>query len=377
MEKLKASNLKIKKINTKVCHISTVHSLYDIRIFYKECISLAKAGFDVSLIINAEKEQILEGVKIIPLKPTKNRLQRILIKPFSALQKALKTKAKIYHFHDPELIPLGIFLRLLGKKVIFDSHENVSHQIENKAWLGPLFLRKTVAFSYRLIEKIGIWSFNSVISVTPEIVQFLSPKKGVLISNYPIISMIENIKQSEKFETPTIIYAGGLTKIRGIFEVCKAVSLVNLPIQLILYGAWETEAYKKECLELDRYKIHYLGKIPLEEVYYNMKKAHIGVATFLPEKNHLNCLPNKIFEYMTCGIPIIVSDFPYWKNYYGNYAFFVDPNDPKKIKEAIELFFHNMNDYKKMGDIAYQEIKEKYSWESESKKLIQLYKELV
>lgn len=361
---------------TKVCHISTVHPLHDIRILYKECFSLAEAGFDVSLVINAEKEEVINGVKVIPLKPSKNRVARVLFKPFSALSKALKTKSKIYHFHDPELIPLGIFLKILGKKVIFDSHENVTHQIENKTWLGPKFIRKIVAFFYRIIEKFGIWCFNSVISVTPEIVQFLSPKKGVLVSNYPIISMIEEIEQAEKFEENTIIYAGGLTKIRGLLEICKAVSLTDLPVKLLLYGAWESEAFKEECLKQDTEKIEYLGKVPMEEIYYNMKKAHIGIATFLPEKNHLNCLPNKIFEYMTCGIPIIISNFDYWKNAYGEYAFFVNPEDPKEIKKAIETFFNNKDKYQNIGEVGYQEIKQNYSWESEAKKLINLYHKL-
>lgn len=361
----------------KVCHITTVHGLKDDRIFYKECVSLVKAGYDVSLVVTHDKEEIINGVKIVPLKKSKGRVHRIFIKSFSAFRKALKTKSKIYHFHDPELIFIGILLKVWGKKVIFDSHENVSKQIQSKNWIGNKVIRKIVSSLYRGIEIFGIWTFNSVISVTPEIVEFLSRKKGNLIRNFPILELINKVAYQEKNQITTLIYAGGLSKIRGIEELCKAVSLIeNKNIKLQLLGNWESENYKNDCINHAPERIEYLGLFPMENVYKFMKQSHIGIATLYPEKNYLNSLPIKAFEYMACGLPIIMSDFPYWKKNFNECAIFVDPYDHKSIKEAIVELLDDTKKMKNMSANGFDIVYQQYSWESEQEKLIELYKKL-
>lgn len=361
----------------KVCHISTAHPPFDVRIFHKECVSLADAGFDVSLVVTHTKNETVKNVKIVALPKSNGRFHRMIIKPFIAFKKALGTKSKIYHFHDPELMFIGILLKILGKKVIFDSHENVSNQIETKDWIGNKFIRKIVKIGYRLIEKFSILFYDKVISVTPEIVAFLTKKKGVLIQNYPIVSLIESKPQNEKNTDKTIlIYVGGLTKIRGIKEICEATELAKGKVELQLLGKWESENFKKECLE-NKSKINYLGLKPLEEVFPIMKSADAGMAVLYHVKNHLNSKPIKAFEYMACGLPIIMSNIPYWEKIFGASALFVNPNSIEKIKQKIEWVANNKKEAKKLGEKGKKEILEKYSWEAEAKKLVEVYKNLI
>ena len=161
----------------KVCHISTVHTAFDGRIFHKECVSLAEAGYSVSLVVTHEKDEVVNGVNIVALNPSKGRLYRFFIKSWLAFFKALRTKSKVYHIHDPELMIIGLMFRLLGNKVVFDSHENVSHQIETKEWLGSKFIRSIVKGVYIVLERFFILFFHRVISVTPEIVSHLANEK--------------------------------------------------------------------------------------------------------------------------------------------------------------------------------------------------------
>jgi len=124
----------------KVVHISTVHQLHDTRILYRECASLVKFNFDVSLLICEDKSEIINGVKIIPVKKSNTRFKRMTVSAFDAVKKATQLKASIYHFHDPELIPWMLLLVVLGKKVVFDVHENIPVSIMDRDWI-PGYLK--------------------------------------------------------------------------------------------------------------------------------------------------------------------------------------------------------------------------------------------
>ena len=103
--------------NKTVCLLTSVHSAFDDRIFHKEAKTLAKRGYKVVLIAQHDKEETVAGVRIIPLPKPKNRFERMTKVTWRLFIFALKEKASVYHFHDPELILIGLTLKLLGKKV--------------------------------------------------------------------------------------------------------------------------------------------------------------------------------------------------------------------------------------------------------------------
>ena len=153
----------------KICFLTSVHPAFDARIFYKEAKTLAKAGYSVTLIAQHSKDEIVDGVRIIALPKPRNRLFRIFGTTWRMFRLALKQTADVYHFHDPELIPVGIVLRLLGKKVIYDVHEDVPQQILCKEWIGSTWIKKCVASIVHIIEQIGVAVFTRVVAATPDI----------------------------------------------------------------------------------------------------------------------------------------------------------------------------------------------------------------
>lgn len=100
---------------TKVSILTSVHPLFDTRIFHKEAKSLAKAGYDVTPIAQHDKEEVVDGIRIVPLPKAKDRIVRMTKTVWQTYRKAFKIDADIYHFHDPELIPIGLMLKLLKK----------------------------------------------------------------------------------------------------------------------------------------------------------------------------------------------------------------------------------------------------------------------
>ena len=138
----------------RVCHFSSVHHVWDTRVFYRECISLAKE-FDVTLIaIGEEGSYTREGVKVIAIAKPKNFFERFFYTVFKVFILAVKQDAQIYHIHDAEMVPFGIILSLLGKSVIYDIHENTHDDILLKPWIRPN-IRMLLAKAYNALLWLG------------------------------------------------------------------------------------------------------------------------------------------------------------------------------------------------------------------------------
>lgn len=359
----------------RVCHISTVHPETDIRIFFKECLSLKKKYDEVYLIVSSDKDKIINGINILSLPCKGGRVYRFFVKKFIAFKKALKVNADVYHFHDPELLFTGLLLKICGKKVIYDVHEDVPLQILNKSWLGPLWVRKMISGMFNFMEK-GISSkFDGVVTVTQEIGEkFYKCKRVCIVRNLPVVKAIKNAEPAKSDNDHTvIIYAGEITEIRGIKKLIEAVNLLNGRVRLWLLGDWETQELCDECKKMDgwEYAVYYGRKKP-EDVYGYLKSADIGMCTLYPRKNYLMSLPIKAFEYIACGLPIIMSDFPYWRKNFNNYAVFVDPEKPDEIAAAIDKIINSSDKGKQDKKCNFE-----FSWEEESKKLTALYDEIL
>ena len=146
-------------MKNKVCILTSVHPPFDARIFHKEAKSLVKAGYDVTLI---------DGVKIINLQKPRNRSERMTKTVWSAYRKAVQLDADIYHFHDPELMPLATALKIIGCKVIYDIHEDLPRQILSKEWL-PVVLRKPIAGFMSGLDWLAAKVFDAIVPATPKI----------------------------------------------------------------------------------------------------------------------------------------------------------------------------------------------------------------
>lgn len=367
----------------KICHISSAHNVFDDRIFFKECSSLSET-YEVHVIAIGEKDEAANGVTVHAFKRNSSRFYRFFLLQIKLLLKSFKVGAKVYHFHDPDLIFFGLFQKLMGKKVIYDMHELVYYQINDKEWLGTGVIKKIVSSVYLTFEKIGVRCFDKIVIAEDGYWNYVKEKhskhinKFVAIRNFSIYELIKNTPEPVKTERSKriLVYAGGLTKIRGIREIVEAVQPIE-NIEFRVLGGWENEGYKMECEQADKNKkMNYIGLVKMNQVYSHLKMADIGIANLYHKPNYLTSLPIKAFEYMASGLPIIMSDFPYWITTFNQCALFVDPMNPEDIREKIELLLSDHELSRRLADSGKKLVLEKYTWEEESKVLLEHYHKL-
>lgn len=379
--------IKIKGMNhvTKACVLTTVHQAYDGRIYHKQCKSLVKAGYDVTLIAPRPDVIKTDDIKIIPIEKPKKEWKRIL-QSFKIVNIALKVKADIYHFHDPELIPAGFLIKLLsGKPVIFDVHEHYPNAIMSKSYLNK-YVKIPIRFMYDLIERISLPFLSGVIYTTKEIGERYKKYKSCKIENYPPLSLFNASELAQKDQS-LLLYLGGITEIRGIRQLIKGFAMVvkqNSQARLVFVGGFESQKFEEEIYELVdkldlKSHIKFQGKVPYEEIQKYMDSASIGIIPYLPEPNHLVCLPNKLFEYMASGIAVIASDFPHYREVIENSEAgqLIDPNKPESIAEGILRLMGDQSKTVFRQQQGRAMFKSVYNWEQEEKKLLKFYRELI
>ncbi len=359
----------------KVCHLTTVHPLNDNRVFHKQCKTLVEAGYDVSLLISHDRNETKNGVRIIGLGPAKNRWHRCFVQSVRCLKYAVREKASVYHFHDPELVLVGVFLKLLGKKVVFDVHENLPQQVLNKEWLGALWFRKIISRCLIGAQKCCGLIFDGIVAARPDIAEYWPPGRSTVILNSASLTTIDGaLKGQEAKDRPVVIYAGGLSRIRGIKELVDAMAIIGDRAELWLLGPWHDEGFEDECRQAPGWKqVKYLGYKTVQEVFGLMKQCDIGIITFLPAPNHLTTIPTKPFEYMACHLPVIMSDFEYWRKLFGDHVLYVDPASPGDVAEKILELLDNAHLVSLLRAAGRKLVEDRFSWEAESGKLLSLY----
>lgn len=363
----------------RVCHITTVHKENDNRIFYKECTSLRQDGFHVALLCAGSISSVTEGIQIIGLPKNKNRIFHFFnTSIYHVIKTSLKVKAHIYHFHDPELIFAGLFLRLCGKKVIYDIHENNASSILSKPYIKSKLFKYILSKAFNVFEKVTTPFFSKILTARPDISEKFNYLNPITLRNFPIIeSQASFLKVKIEKDKQVVIFVGGLAAIRGIRELINAFESLE-GVELWLLGPWASDSFKEECENLKGWKnTRYLGVVEPYEIFAYLELADIGIVTFLPFPNHTRTLATKPFEYMMAGLPMIMSDFKYWKDFFKELSLYVDPTNSLAIAKAINQLLSNPDEMKRMGDKSRDQVQNEFNWQKESQKLIGIYRQII
>lgn len=371
----------------RIVHLTSNHRPTDIRIFRKQCRSLAALGHDITYIVPSDSNATVDDVTIHAIRPPRSRMYRLLITPIHALLAALQLEADIYHIHDPELLPMASLLRLLRPKsaVVYDMHENMPLALRSMAWI-PRYLRRPAARLYSLVERALLSGLPVVYAEDSYEKYYPFIKLRTTVRNFPLIEEVLHHQVSSSEQLPQLVYIGGVTPLRGsrtMLEVLRVLHDRGHEMTLRIIGPVDENELsllqaRAFTLQLED-SIEFLGYLPPSEAWSKAAAASFGLALLSPEPNYLESFPTKVFEYMALGLVVICSNFPLYRTLMESTSAgsAVDPTNPTEIATEIERYISDSSLRLDSRQKGIEAVTETYNWGAEFSKLESLYQDVL
>lgn len=365
----------------KIVHLTSVHHALDNRVFEKECVSLAEAGFDTALVVPDDGgDRVVKGVRILTVPKPAGRRERILHTTRAVMARGIAENADIYQFHDPELILPALRLRASGKPVVFDVHEDYYTSILDKSPYLSAAAARVVASGYYLVERVTRRAFWTVIAERYYARRF---PDAVQVLNYPRLEQFSATldgKPSARPAAPRVLYTGGLNAERGAANYADlARTLEDGEVHLVGYTDPDLAATMRARAGEGVGRLHFTGlgeKLPFSSILAAYRQPWTCGLAVMPDTGHYREKElTKFFEYMAAGIPILASNFPVWKQLIEGHkvGLCVDPTDPKAIRDAVLWLQGHPEEARDMGENGRRAIRSTFNWATQADRLIELY----
>src|SRR5690349_17794408 len=304
------------RLRPRACILSVVRPARDVRTFHREARSLARAGWDVTVIgRDPGPAATVDGVRIVPL-PAARGAARVVAQA-RALRLALATRADVHHVTDVELLPAALLLRRTGRTVIYDCIEDYPAYMELKAWI-PARLRPLARRAVAAIERL----------VAPRLDAVLAADDGTaarLRAWGANVAVVHNFPGRDEFRpappgTPRpiyVVYHGSLPEyhLAAMAEIARARAAHVPGSRWQIVGEPDSGAARRAfAAALARAglgeRVRLSGRVPFPAVKELLARARTGVVP-LPDvaKFRVN-VPMKLFEYLAAGVPAVASDLP-------------------------------------------------------------------
>lgn len=363
-------------VRPRIRHLTSVHRVEDTRILRRECRGLVRSGQDVALIVGHPPTEPVDGVRIIGVGGPRNRLDRMTRVAWRVLRAARRERADVCHLHDPELIWVGLLLKLMGHRVVYDAHEDVQLQIMHKFWI-PIWARRLLSLGAAGAVKLAGAVFDGIVTATPSIAEHFPAGKTVVVQNFPHAEIAQAANgtpiEARKY---AFSYAGQLTAVQGIREIMTVASGLPDGMTGVVAGWFDNGEVEREVRGSAGWqRVDYLGELTHDDAVAVMRDSRCGVVVDHPISNYLDSYSTKMFEYMACGIPVVASNFPLWTRLVGDAdcGITVDPLDPTAPAAAVRRLLDDPGEAARLGENGRRAILDRFNWEHEFAKLAALY----
>lgn len=300
-----------------------------------------------------------------------------------AARRARAFRPLAYHCHDLDTLPAGILAaRRAPAPILYDSHELYAHlNVPHPTRLRRRFVE--------MVERRALRRVTSVVTVNESIARHLAERYGierpVVVMNAPPAggpSGDGEIPDPFRREALKALYLGGVTRGRGIEEAIEA--LRHLPEAILILMGPEQPPFGEEFRDraartgvADR--VFFVPPVPHELVTAVAAHATVGLVTIANVcLSYYYSLPNKLFECLHAGLPVVTSDFPELRRIVDTYRVgrTCDPSDPRAIAAAIRDLVADPEAYAHLRERARAAARD-FTWEREAEKLLAVYRDVV
>lgn len=414
----------------KVCMLCSDHPALDARVFYKEARSLQKAGYDVTLLapLNDEgflfdaggnkiaaSEITLYNVRIIGFSQEKRGISKTLVVSklirlaslmglrigaeicTELIGKGTSLRADVYHCHEIFSLYAGIQIkRRLEKegrkpKLIYDVHEYTPGIFPRYSGINKLYdmLSKKVVVHF---EKEALKHVDYAITVNEAISEYLLNQNRFVntevIYNCSVFPRLQEPERRVEHKDKVLIcHEGTLSFSRGLKRMIEVMKVLKEAygnkVELIVIGAVPQEERKYLDAKLKEYNLHdtirCAGWLPYEKVGEAISQADIGIIFFEPTENNIFGTPNKLFNYMRYGLPVISVNLPETGRIISKTQSGLIVKEPstESLSKALSALIDDEAKRRRLGENARKAAYNQYGWEQMEKRLLRVYEELL
>ncbi|MCC6600978.1 MAG: glycosyltransferase [Crocinitomicaceae bacterium] len=289
----------------------------------------------------------------------------------------LFAKMDIIHANDLDtLLPAYLVATWRKKKIVYDSHEYFTGA-------EGLTGRKFQKWVWESIEKRIFPKLKNVFTVNRSIASIYSEKYNVpvkVMRNIPIFNSLIHVKSREELGLPgdkkiIILQGAYIDPDRGGMEAVEAMQFLENVLLLIVGSGRDMENLKRKRIELGlEDKIRIFPRMPYEELRHYTTNADLGLSLDKPvHLNYTYSLPNKLFDYIHAGIPVLASDLPELRTVIleRNVGAVLSKVTPEDLAEAVRSMLES-GDYAVWKRNAI-EARKNLNWQNECMDLINVY----
>jgi glycosyltransferase involved in cell wall biosynthesis len=370
-----------------VVHMTSAHPAHDTRILEKECRTLAQEGYNVWLLAPHERDEVVDGVRIVAVSPVRNRAERMTVGAWRVYRRARQLRADVYHLHDPELLPWGLLLQATGHaSVVYDAHEYVGMDVGEKEWL-PRALSGPLGWIADRVEKLIARRLAGVVTVNPHMADLFRQvnRMVTVVANYP--PRPEAVMPPTDRDPDGIIYVGGMGGIRGYALVLNAMPQVRArrpSATCRILGALDRAGLPAGTADLSAETlrargIEFLRTVPFNEVPARIAAHAVGWLPWRLCNANLYGTPTKLLEYMAGGLPVVVSDLPMVSRIVteANCGVVVPWDSPRAHAEALLHLLEHPDEAARLGANGRRVVMERMNWDGQREALLTFYEELL
>lgn len=368
----------------RVCHVISGYFRNDARVFLRQCLSLKRAGHDVSIVTNdGAPDEILEGIPITSCQVRWPRWKVLAAAKHQFMDEVVRADAEVYQLHSPELLPLVRPLKRLGKAVVYDAHEDLPRHLLEKEWVPSPF-RRPLGFAAERYLRRALQQVDDVVSPHSHVVEHLQRTvgKGTLVANFPLVKDLPQMTEADFAARPAVVCYSG-TVYRHSNQEATLEALSRLPGVRYRVAGYISESHRQALNQSPGAgQVEYLGRIGQAELRALYTSSVAGLALIDYRLNQGgrrgSYAVNKVFEYMEAALPLICTDYTLWRDIVDRYecGVCVSPGSVEDIRAAIEYLVSDRARAFRMGQNGRRAVLEEFNWASEERKYLAVFERL-